>query len=172
MGFSSDARFFELAALALLQGAKIDLKDSKKPSRQKQMFEQLRLMHQAHLIAAEPQSYISIPENKNIDRKYMGQTHVHPVSAALSIRADRLKSVAILKDKPVAEFEVLGLNWNGRNAWREDASYKTDRVTVLLSGDIAAMWQGMSLIRQKLAGGAGAPIIVQNTDKFWEPLFQ
>lgn len=172
MGFSSDAKFFERAALTLLQGAKLDLKSSKKPSREKQIYEQLMLMHQAHLIAAEPQSYISIPEYNDIDPQYMGQTHIHPLSAALNIRADRLKAVAIIKDKPIADFEVLGQNWDERNAWRKGASYTTHRVAVLLSGDIAAMWQGMSLIRQRLAGEAGPPIIVQNTGKFWEPLFQ
>jgi predicted Rossmann-fold nucleotide-binding protein len=86
--------------------------------------------------------------------------------------AEHLKSICVLKQKPVADFEFLGLDWDKRQSWKSSKDFKTDKVAVLASGDFASIWQAMSLLRQRRAGVIGPPIIIQNTHKIWDIIFK
>lgn len=171
MSLFPDLTFFERAALTLLRGNK--LSEETESSRHIQaLLKILMEMHRSHLIAAEPQSYVRLKKNHEKDPmdKFMGLTHIHPVSTALHQAAEHLKSICVLKKQPVADFEVLGLNWQKRQSGLQTGDFQTDKVVVLTTGDIVSLWQAMSLIRQREGGTKGPPIIIQNTNRFWNPL--
>ncbi len=96
----------------------------------------------------------------------MGLTDVHPIGLALYNSAEKLKSVCEQIGQKVANFEVLGLNWDKRNSWRAQPAFTLDegKVGVMLATDVASLWQAMSLIRQRLSGSdkSKTPLIIQN----------
>lgn len=171
MSLFPDLAFFERAAFTLLRGGKL-FEETESSGYIQALLKILMEMHRSHLIAAEPQSYVRLKKNHEKDPtgQFMGLTHIHPVSTALHQAAEHLKSICVLKKTPVADFEVLGLNWQKRRSGLQTGDFQTDKVAVLTTGDIVSLWQAMSLIRQREGGTQGSPIIIQNTNRFWNPL--
>lgn len=170
----NEAALFERAALTLLRGEKIN--QSFNTLIAMPLYNLLQRMHAAHLIAAEPQSYVQLIRNAGFDTKFLGNTHIHPQSSALLEEAQSLLSVCEQKGKPISNFEIFGLNHDKRSAWRDEDDFKIDqgKVGVLVPGDITSLWQAMNLIRQRTENPEvrfTSPIIIQNTGHFWESLF-
>lgn len=174
MNFAKEIRFFERSALTLLKGKKIWASGAQMTKSEKSLYQLCLGLHRNHLISPEPQTLVVDLKTKLVSKngRLLGQTDIHPVSHVLHQDAEHLKSICILKQKPVTEFEFLGLNWNKRQSWRISEDFKTDKVAVLASGDFASIWQAMSLLRQRRAGEKGPPIIIQNTHKIWDHIFK
>jgi predicted Rossmann-fold nucleotide-binding protein len=174
VNFAKEINFFERAALTFLKGKKIEALGTQMTKLEMNLFQLCLKLHQFHFISPEPHSLIRVLETKLSDRNgtLLGQTNIHPVSHVLHQDAEHLKSICMLKQMPVAEFELLGLDWDKRQSWRNSPDFKTDKVAVLASGDFTSIWQVMSLLRQRQAGAKGPPIIIQNTHKIWEIIFK
>lgn len=134
-------------------------------------------MHAAHYVAAEPQCYLVFQDYEDLDRKYMGKTRLHPISTALFNEAEQIRSIAAQKGDAIAPFEVLGLNWSKRQASKDGRAFEIDagKVGVFTPGDHACLYQAMNIISSRLSQSPDvhftAPLIIQNTDHFWEGIF-
>lgn len=168
-------RLFEKAALDLVQGKKIPFKTANAGLRH-ELLELSGRMHAAHFISAEPQTYITDLAYRDIDRKYMGKTALHPVSTALHQEAEQLRSIAIQKGIPITPYEVMGLNWEKRVETKrgQDFEAESGHIPVLTRGDFVSFHQAMNLARRRNnipAIGNVVPVIFQNSDHFWESIF-
>lgn len=164
---------FEQAALTLLKGGKIPLDSQLNHS----MSILSSRMHAAHFISAEPQCYVASKEYAALDPAYMGDTRLHPSNlGAFLDEAEKIRTTCIKKDQKVIPFEVLGLNWDKRNAWQDDPDFQidTEKAAILTSGDFVSMQQALSIIRQRMQHPAvhyTAPLIIQNTGHYWDSVF-
>lgn len=174
MGVSKDVSFFLAKTLKLIDGRKVDASLSQPTKQVSMLYDLLLGMHRFHLVAPEPQSFLRLNKHRNGDRNgaLLGKTHIHPVSAALRQDAEHLKSICQLKGLPVADFEVLGLDWAKRQSSQQGAEFNSDKVTVLAAGDIVAFQQAMDIISQREKGIDGPPIIIQNTNRLWGDALQ
>lgn len=164
---------FEQAALTLLKGGKIPLDSQLNHS----MSILSSRMHAAHFISAEPQCYVAAKDYAELDPSYMGDTRFHPANlGAFLDEAEKIRSTCVKKGQKVIPFEVLGLNWEKRNAWLDDADFQidTEKAAILASGDFASMQQALSIIRQRMQHPAvhyTAPLVIQNTGHYWDAIF-
>lgn len=163
---------FKNASAALLAGQKIDpalYPADFVPS----FYRLLTRMHAGFFISAEPQSYIKTGEYAHLDPKYMGRTDIHPLMESQLNEAEYLKAIAAQKGNPISDFEVLGLEWQGRKDIDFSSSdLDAGKIPVLLPGDIASLYKACVLLEERLANPNvihQKPFVIQNTD-FWQEL--
>jgi predicted Rossmann-fold nucleotide-binding protein len=163
------------ASLEILQGNKIPFQTTNTSVRSRYS-KLLNRMYAAHLIAAEPQTYIVQPEFRDVNGKYLGQTFLHPLSTALYDEAVSLRDMAIQKGKPVSQVDILGLDQSKRNNWRTGEAYviAPGRIGVLTRADNVALEQALSIIEERSKDSKvsyTSPLIIENNGHFWEGLF-